>query len=927
MKRLSVFLLSLGLFIWACSERITHNLDATHLKCNNLENPIGIDEQPAFSWIPVSPLRGMEQSAYQIILHNDVSGLKPGTGCLWDSGKIPSSQSVFIDYSGPDLLPATKYHWKVRLWDNNDKPSKWSETSYFITGLIDNNNWGKAKWIGYEDIPDSLLLVPGIHGMGNDLGEVALKRTVIPYFRKEFQTRKKVKQAVAFISGLGHYELYINGIKAGDRFLSPGWTDYGKTCYYNAYEITDHLKKGLNCAGVIAGNGFFNINRERYRKLVIAYGAPRVILNICITYNDGSSEAIVSDESWTTSPSPVTYSSIYGGEDYDARLEQDGWSAPGFNDSEWRKALMVNSPGGAMSLEKDHPLKVMEAFDPVRIFKPNDNAHIYDFGQNASGIIKLRVRGERGREVRFIPGELLDTDSLVTQKASGTPFVFTYTLKGGVEEVWAPLFTYYGFRYVQVEGASPSMTEKNEELPVVKELQLLHTRNSSPVTGSFRCSSELFNSIYDLINWSVKSNLASVATDCPHREKLGWLEQTHLMGNSIKYIYDIHNLYDKVIDDMIEAQLDNGLVPDIAPEYVHFNSGFRDSPEWGSACIILPWDMYEWYGDTNAVRKAYPMMKKYLGYLESRADNHILSHGLGDWYDLGPKFPGEAQLTPKEVTATSIYFYDAKLLGKMAGILGESTDSARFANLSEEIRDAFNKKFFDPVTKVYSTGSQTAYAMPLYFGMVQDAFRKETVNNLVKSITENGMALTSGDIGYRYLLRVLEQEGYSDIIYKMNSRTDVPGYGFQLSHGATALTESWAALKDVSNNHMMLGHIMEWFYSGLGGIRQMPTSIAYDHIHIAPEIVGDIRWAEASYHSCKGEIKSSWNVSDGQFTLKVSIPVNCRATIELPQSDPLKITESGIPVGQSEIIKIVGVTAGKTKCEVPSGVYLFKTPL
>ena len=419
--------------------------------------------------------------------------------------------------------------------------------------------------------------------------------------------------------------------------------------------------------------------------------------------------------------------------------------------------------------------------------------------------------------------------------------------------------------------------------------------------------------------------MASVATDCPHREKLGWLEQTHLMGNSIKFIYDIHNFYDKIIDDMIEAQLKNGLVPDIAPEYVPFEAGFRDSPEWGSACVILPWDMYEWYGDIDAVRKAYPMMKKYINYLRGMSEDHILSHGLGDWYDLGPKFPGEAQLTPKAVTATSIYFYDTKLLSEMAGLTGEKEDALYYSSMSEDIRKAFNTKFFDPETKIYSTGSQTAYSMPLFFGMVDDSCKKDVVGNLIKSINENNKALTAGDVGYRYLLRVLEQEGQSQLIYEMNSKTDVPGYGYQLSKGATALTESWAALKYVSNNHLMLGHLMEWFYSGPGGIRQAPDSRSYDNILIAPEIVGDLTWAETTFHTIHGEILCSWKIEENYLTLKVKVPVNCKAVVAIPQADPCKITESDIPIRDSKEIKIINESKEKTMCEIFSGNYIFKT--
>ena len=530
-----------------------------------------------------------------------------------------------------------------------------------------------------------------------------------------------------------------------------------------------------------------------------------------------------------------------------------------------------------------------------------------------------------GQKVRIIPGELLDEDSLVTQKATGEPCLFTYTVRGKETETWMPRFTYYGFRYARISGAVPEGQPNPAGLPVISDIELLHTRNSSPSIGSFRCSNELFNSIYTLINWSIKSNLASVATDCPHREKLGWLEQTHLMGNSIKFIYDIHNLYSKVIDDMVEAQLDNGLVPDIAPEYVPFVEGFRDSPEWGSACVILPWDMYEWYGDIEAVRKAYPMMKRYVNYLRDMSKDNILSHGLGDWYDLGPKFPGEAQLTPKAVTATSIWFYDAKLLGRMAALLGNKDDSAYYSGLAETIRKAFNKKFLNTVTEVYSTGSQTAYAMPLFFGMADDTLQKGIVTNLIKSVKDNNKALTAGDIGYRYLLRVLEQDGQSQLIYEMNSKTDVPGYGYQLSKGATSLTESWAALKYVSNNHMMLGHLMEWFYSGLGGIRQASDSKGYEDILIEPEMPGDITWAEASYNSVHGVIGVSWKIEDGMLSLKVNIPVGCNAIVSIPQADPGQITENHIPLKDNGDISIAGSANGKTRCRISSGEYLFRT--
>lgn len=891
-----------------------------------MENPAGTGRIPDFSWITDSGERGQKQTAYQLIVSSERKSAAKLKDDLWDSGKIISGENAWISYGGKELLPGMVYYWRIRVWDKDDIPSEWSQAGVFITGLFDKDDWAGAKWIGYEEIPDSLLLVPGVHGNGNDLCNVALKKTVIPCFRKDLTLNKKVKKAIVFVSGLGHYELYINGNKIGDRFLSPGWTDYRKTCLYNTYDVTENLTSGSNTIGTIVGNGFYNVNRERYRKLVIAYGAPKMIFKMEIRYSDGSTEIITSDETWKTSPSPVTFSSIFGGEDYDARLEQDGWNKPGFADKEWRNAIISREPAGELRPESDYPLKYMETINHKKISRHNDSIRIYDFGQNASGIIRIRVRGEKGRQIRFFPGELLGEDSLVTQQATGSPYIFTYILKGDNEEVWMPRFTYYGFRYLQAEGALPA-GRGGEGKVVIEDIEMLHTRNSSPEEGSFECSNELFNSIYDLINWAIKSNFASVLTDCPHREKLGWLEQTHLMGNSIRYIYDIHNLYNKVVVDMMEAQLDNGLVPDIAPEYVPFSEGFRDSPEWGSACVILPWYMYEWYGDINIIKRAYPMMKRYVDYLSGMADKNILSHGLGDWYDLGPEFPGEAQLTPKKVTATSIYFYDITLLSRMAELTGEKEDAAYYAKLAEEVRISFNREFLNAKTKVYSTGSQTAYSMPLYYGMVDDSIRSAVVSNLLGSINENNKALTAGDIGYRYLLRVLEMEGQSQLIFDMNSRKDVPGYGFQLSKGASALTESWAALKYVSNNHLMLGHLMEWFYSGIGGIRQAEGSVAYRKIIIAPEIVGDIKWADASINTVNGKITSSWKIEDNNLTMKVKIPAGCLALVEIPQPDPEKITESGIQLTDSKELRISDTKGHKTICEISSGEYIFIAPL
>ncbi len=741
------------------------------------------------------------------------------------------------------------------------------------------DTWHDAQWIQLEQLPDSMRIVPGVHGSGNQLGNKGLKRSVVPMFRKDFTLEGSIESARINISGLGHYELFLNNHKIGDRFLSPGWTNYQKRILYNSYDISDHLKAGGNAIGVLVGNGFYNVNRERYRKLVVAYGYPKLIFNIQIKFKDGTTTHVVSDGDCKVTASPITFSSIYGGEDYDARLEQEGWCSFGFEDTNWEKPLLKAPATEKLLPEADYPLKVMDEFLPIGISKSKTGKTIYDFGQNASGIISLKVKGTRGTQIIIRPDELIDGEGNITQRSGGGPYEFNYTLKGDGVEEWQPRFTYYGFRYADVEILEPETGAGKTE---IVELKMLHTRNSSPVVGTFSCSDTLFNQIFELINWSMKSNMASVATDCPHREKLGWLEQSYLIGPSMHYNYDIRAFYNKIVDDMIDSQLDNGLVPDIAPEYVPFKAGFRDSPEWGSASIIIPWQLYKWYGDMEVLKKAYPMMVRYVDYLRAKSENNLLDHGLGDWYDLGPEHPGEAQLTPKALTATSIYYYALKLVSEIAGLLKKNDDRKKYGDLGKVVKEAFQQKFYDPETGTCSTGSQTSYAMSLYTGILPDEDGDKVFKNLIDSIEQNDYALTAGDIGYHFLVRTLSEKGRSDILYKMNNRSDKPGYGMQIKKGATSLTESWAALPNVSNLHMMLGHLMEWFYSGLGGIYQAGNSIAYKRIIIAPKPVGGIHWAKCSFNSPQGKITSEWELAENTFSLSLEIPKASLATIILP---------------------------------------------
>ncbi|MGM9475787.1 family 78 glycoside hydrolase catalytic domain [Pedobacter sp. GSP4] len=894
------------------------DIQVAQLSCEYRKNPIGIDvAAPNFSWKLTSAKHNVMQNAYQLLVSGSLAQLNKDIGDVWDSKKINSDQSIQIKYTGSKLLATKKYYWKVKVWDNNSHSSAWSEPASFEMGILSVSDWKSAKWIAYEKLADSNVNALPTDGKKDKF----TANNVLPIFRKEFKTTKTVKKATAYISGLGHFELSLNGKQVGDDFLAPGWTKYDKQALYVTYDITKQIKNGNNAIGVMLGNGFYYIPpvKERYRKLKVAYGYPKMICRITITYTDGTTSDVVSNESWKTAPSPITFSSIYGGEDYNANLWQKGWDQAGFNYTGWKTAIVVDGP--KLNAQKEEPVKVFENFTPQKITPLANGEWVYDMGQNASAIIELKVKGKKGDTVKITPAELLKDDGSVTQKNIGGPAYFTYILRGDGLETWKPKFFYTGFRYLQVKGGTPAGKENRGNKAIIENLKALHVRNAAAQVGQFSSSNTLFNQTFSLIDWAIKSNMVSIFTDCPHREKLGWLEELHLMGSSVRYNYNAAPLFKKALQDMKNSQLANGLIPEISPEYVKFEWGgdmFRDSPEWGSSGILMPWYLYQWYGDKQAMVDYYPMMQRYINYLGTKADKHILSQGLGDWYDLGPNPPGVSQLTPMGVTGTAIYYYDLKILEKTATLLGKKADAMAYEKLAAEVRKSFNNKFFNATTQQYATGSQAANAMAVYMGLVEDKDKNAVIAALVKDIRDRNNSLTAGDIGYRYVLRALEDAGRSDVIFDMNSRADVPGYGMQIAKGATALTESWAALPTVSNNHFMLGHLMEWLYSGVGGIRQAAHSIAFKHIIIEPEVVGDLTSANVSYNSPYGEITTKWVKTAQNFTLEVNIPANTTATVYFPALPKATISETN-----HSAFTNAGVERGKTKISIGSGHYKF----
>ncbi|MEO6437370.1 MAG: family 78 glycoside hydrolase catalytic domain, partial [Tepidisphaeraceae bacterium] len=858
------------------------------LRCEFSTDPAGIDvPHPRLFWRVSSDERNQRQSAYQILVASATSVLEQDRGDLWDSGKIESDQSTFIEYAGSPLASSRQVFWKVRAWDRDGKEFLWSATANWTMGLLSPDEW-KGAWIVAPAETESLLL------------------------RKTFIVKPNLVRAVVHVSGQGQYELNLNGKKAGEDLLTPGWTNFNQTILYDTRDVTTLLRQGENAAGIVLGNGMYHVvRRSRFAKFTGSFGPLKAILHLRLEYGDGSVETIGTDETWRVNPGPITYNSIYGGEDHDARLEPKGWDQAGFDESGWRRAVRQVRPGGTL---RGHSaaapaVRAIETHKPVGVKTFPDGTAVYDFGQNASFMPRVTVIGSAGSTVRLTPAEVVNDDGTIQRStmggASRGSSWWQYIKATDGAETYFPRFYYLGSRYVRADLIPPGQEDdfglkdksaaaadsqskinkpksKIDSLPSIEAIESVVVHSNSPPAGTFKTSSEQLNRTRDLVRWAMRSNMVSIFTDCPHREKLGWLEQNHFNGPAIRYEFDLTRLFAKNVHDMREAQTPAGLIPNIAPEYTTFNGTFRAAAEWGAAFIAVPWQQYQFTGDADLLKTNYDAMKRYFAYLESRADDDILSEGLGDWYDLGPKKPSSAQLTPPPVTATAMYLEDARLLAQIASVLGRDDDAKTFSAKADRIRAAYNRRFFDRETGQYGTGSQTSYAIPLAMEIVEPSDRERILATLVREVEQNGYGMTSGNVGFRSLLRALADAGRHDVILKMVTQDAKPGYAWQLKRGETSLTESWDANLTSSHNHFMFAQVTEWFYRDLAGIDVDPAGPGFRKIIIRPNPVGDLKWVEASYESIHGPISVRWERDNRKFVLKASIPANTTATVFVP---------------------------------------------
>ena len=750
--------------------------------------------------------------------------------------------------------------------------------SFIFSPIGAQDYFGEAQWIGAITRKDAKI-PEGRLCSGNVIKETKAawdqanplsRRSII--LRRSFKPYKTVKHAELRICGLGFYEATINGQKVGDSEFAPSWSDYDKTVFFNVYDVTHQIRQGDNELRVLLGNGFYNEQGGRYVKLKVSFGPPTLLYFLYLTYDDGMRERVYSDEKWQWTESPITFNSIYGGEDYDARLEV-GSLMSDVRADQWKPVVIQEGPSGRLRPQIAHSTKVMERY-PAKQTLRKDSILVIDMGQNLAGYPEITVRGNAGERLKLTPGETLDKNGLVDQRQTGRPHYYTYILKGSLQaEIWHPRFSYYGYRYLQIEG----------DIDVLKKVESCFVYNAAERTGSFECSNPRINATHQIIDRAIRSNWQAVWTDCPSREKLGWLEQDWLNGEALVYNYDARRMIQQTMQNIVDAQHDDGSMPEIAPEYTQFTGTwarpFQESPEWGGAIIALPMLYWQHYGDLDLADYHYNAMKRYLAYLVSQDSCFILNMGLGDWYDYGPGKAGFSKNTPTALVSTAHYYQWMCYMYVMAKRLGHKQDAEWYNLRADSIRHAFNRTFYDAQKKTYATGSQCSLALPLYLKMVPEGDYQAVLQNLIKDIKAHGNRLTTGDIGNRYLFSVLIQNDQRELLYTMLNHDDVPGYGYQIKKGHTTLTEQWNPDLGASMNHFMMAHIENFLIPDLLGIRRTG-----ELIEIHPHPVGDLTWCKGSTMSAYGEVKVSWQITNGTFALDIDIPLGGFADVYLPYS-------------------------------------------
>ncbi len=887
------------------SARGTATLRPALLSCEYAIRPLGVDTRaPRLGWELHAEERGQRQTAYQILVGSTPELLQADSADLWDSGRVVSDQSVHVVYAGAPLHSGVQCYWKVRAWDRDGREGPFSEVSWWEMGLLDEHDW-HAQWIDAPQIPipEGAPAGPG------------------PLFRQEFSLNEPVVSARAYICGLGFYELYLNGHKVGDHVLDPAVTQYDKRALYVTHDITSLVRTGENAAGVMLGTGWYDCHTACAWDFEKApwRDRPKLLVQLCLTFADGSTKTIGSDITWKTAAGPIVLDGLRNGEIYDARLEKPGWLIPGYDASDWLPARVVPGPGGILAAQQMPPCKVMQTLAPVSVTEVEPGVFVYDLGQSFAGWAKLTASGAAGTTVTLRYAEKLSADGDVDQSnidtliSSGECQTDRYTLKGLGDEVWEPRFAYHGFRYVQVTGFPGVPTLENVRGRVV------HTAMDS--AGEFRCSNPLLNAIQACTRWSYLSNFVGIPTDCPHREKNGWTGDAQLAAETGLLNFAPQTAYAKWLADFADVQRASGQLPGIVPTG-GWGFNWASGPAWDSAYTHIPWYLYLYSGDRRVLETHYDRMRRYVDYLTGMATDHIVSFGLGDWCPPGRKADGHD--SPVALTSTSYYYANCRLIARIAGLVGKEDDARRYTDLAEDVKSAFNATFYDREQGCYAGGDQTSQGCALFQGLAEPAEQARVVGALLRAIALHDCHLDCGILGTKYVLNVLGEHGRADVAFALATQTTYPSWGHWIAQGATTLWEDWEGRNSL--NHIMFGDISAWLFKVLAGVNPEPAKPGFQRFSIRPHLLGDLTWVEAEHRSLYGRIRCSWRLTERDFHVDVEVPVNTTARVYLPAPGLNAVRESDTPAAEAAGLMREEIEEGRVVLTIGSGLYHFTVP-
>lgn len=879
-------------------------VEVKDLRCEGYENPLGLDEKaPVLSWRVEADGRGRSQKAYAIQVATDAQF----TRTVWERNRVAREDMQAV-YAGRALMACTRYYWRVRVWDDRGEASSWSPAAWFETGLMEPSAW-KGKWITADPARANKKTAPS------------------PMMRRVVVLPAAPVRARLYITALGMVLARVNGRPVGPDVLLPGWSSYNKRVLYATYDVTDLMTEGENVLGAILGEGWYrgNLAWEKNRAL---YGHQRALLaQLHVECADGSRLTVVTDRQWKWDESPIRYSEIYHGEIYDARMEQPGWDSPGFSDKGWKTVRALRRSMQTVRARDGLPVRPIEEIRPVAVLTTPKGETVLDMGQNMVGWVRVRARGKAGDEIVLRHAEVLDRDGNVylanLRKARQC---CRYILKGEGEEVFAPHFTFQGFRYVRVDSY-PGPVRAEDFTGVV-----VHSDMAS--IGSFSCDRPLVNQLQRNIRWGQRGNFVDIPTDCPQRdERLGWTGDAQVFIPTACYNFAVGPFFRKWLRDLAADQRADGGVPHVIPDVLP-GANNHSSTAWGDAATICPWTLYRAYGDKKVLKDQYPSMKAWVDYMTAQGDNPLLYNTgfhFGDWVALDAGQGEYIGATNTDLIATAYYARSALLVGRTARLLGKKREGNAYIKLHNRIVEAFRHEFVTPSGRLVSR-TQTAYALALCFDLLEEKDRPRAVNELVRLIDERNGHLSTGFVGTPVLCEALTRFGRHDVACRLVLNEDYPSWLYPITKGATTIWEHWDGIKPDGSfwspamnsfNHYSYGAIGDWLYRHIAGIDQVEDSAGYRHSLIRPLPGHGFSAARGTQMTPYGLLAVDWTLQDGRMTLSLTVPVGTVADVVLAGAAGAKVTEGGKSIAKAGGVSLLGERGADVLLRVGSGQYEF----